>query len=501
MINKYFHIKKLQRLSRQQLTAITAVLLLLPTISGCKKFLDVPPKDRVPQSTLFNDEQGFKDAMIGVYLALDKPRNGAVFGLYTQNLSMGMLSTLAYNYDNAAEPNAGAGEGFFNNTVIYAYGDGTIQKEINGIWAGMYSTIASLNNLLNAIDGKKAVFTKDNFYRVKGEAVATRAMLHFDLLRMFGQPPLTGATAKAIPYVRKYDIRSTPFSTLNEALDSCIHDLHEAKSLLALTDTSSLLQGANDLFAAYTQNHINYWTVEALLARAHLYKGNTDSAQYYAKTVIGSNKFPLISSNVALSTALPSRDRLFSQELLFAVYSTNVKNYNGLFDKAAPGVSLRLINKNAVYTTGSGSANDYRFISWFDNNQANVNVPSKYFQDNNLPYPLQNIVPVVRVSEMYYIAAEAANAKANIGEAVSYLNMVRQRRGLTALNVAGISNSDSVSTEIMREYQKEFMQEGQTFFYYKRLNKDLSKVTLNTAVIPANAYVFPLPEKELQYNF
>jgi hypothetical protein len=498
MINIHFYKTRLLLLMKQQLVTIVAILLLLSS-GGCKKFLDVPPKDRVPQSLLFSDEQGFHDAMIGVYLALDKPRSGGRFGLYTQDLSMGMLSTLAYNYDNASVANAGAEGGFFNNTVIYAYGDAVVKPEIEGIWGGMYSTIASLNNLLNQVDGKRSVFTKDNFYRVKGEAVAARAMLHFDLLRLFGEPPLTGATAKAIPYVRKYDIGSTAFSTLNEGLDSCIQDLHEAKNLLALTDTSILLQGSNDLFAAYTQNHINYWTVEALLARVHLYKGNTDSAKHYAQAVIGSNKFPLISSNVALATR-PVRDRLFSQELLFAVYSTNVKNYNGLFDKSS-GVPLRLINKNAIYATGSGSTNDYRFISWFDNSQGGLNVPSKYFQDNNLPYPLQNNVPVVRVSEMYYIAAEAANAKSNIGEAVSYLNMVRQSRGLTALNAAGINSTDSISTEIMREHQKEFIQEGQTFFYYKRLNKDLTKVSLNTAIVPAKVYVFPLPEKELLYNF
>ena len=41
-------------------------------ISGCKKFLDVKPENKVPQATLFKDEQGFKEAMNGVYLAVDK---------------------------------------------------------------------------------------------------------------------------------------------------------------------------------------------------------------------------------------------------------------------------------------------------------------------------------------------------------------------------------------------------------------------------------------------
>jgi hypothetical protein len=52
----------------------------------------------------------------------------------------------------------------------------------------------------------------------------------------------------------------------------------------------------------------------------------------------------------------------------------------------------------------------------------------------------------------------------------------------------------------MREYQKEFIQEGQAWFYYKRLNKDLKQATGTTAVIPNNVYVFPIPDREREYN-
>jgi starch-binding outer membrane protein, SusD/RagB family len=502
MLRKHFNKNRLQPTATNAsvLWGIMGLLVLMTGISGCKKFLDVPPKDKVPQSILFNDEQGFKDAMIGVYLALDKPKNGGSYGLYTTDLSMGMLSTLAYNYDNASAANVGVGGAFYNNVVRYAYTDPQVRAEIDGIWGGMYSTIANINNLLTQIDGKKSVFTKDNYSRIKGEAIGARALLHFDLLRLFGQSPAVDANVKAIPYVRQYGVRPTAFSTVNEALDSCILDLHEARSLLAVTDTTKVLQASYDEYAAYAQNHINYWTVEALLARAHLYKGNLDSAHYYAAAVIGSNKFPLISSNVA-AAANTIRDRLFSQEVLFAVYSSSISLYNGqLFEKGI-GVPLLLqaAGKTALFTKGSGSATDYRYTSWFDN-VGSVNVPSKFFQGKGLPYQLQNNLPVVRVSEMYYIAAEAATTKGDIVTGVSLLNQVRQSRGLGALDVAGIPTTDSVSTEIMREYQKEFLQEGQTFFYYKRLNKDLTKVTTTTSIIPPNVYVFPLPDREVEYN-
>ena len=482
---------------------LSVIVLMIITVlmAGCKKFLDVPPKDKVPQSELFKDQQGFKDALVGVYLGMDKPTNGAVYGLYTTNLTMGMLSTMAWNYDNATTANVGVGGAFYNNVAYYVYADAQVKAEIAGIWGGMYNNIANLNNIIREIDSKKDVFTSDNLNRVKGESIALRALFHFDLVRMFGKPPLAGGNEKAIPYVSQFTVKPTPFSTVNAALDSCIADLLVAKELLGNTDTTSVLKAANDPFTSYTQNHLNYWAVQALLARVYLYKGDFDNADKYAKAVIGTNKFPLTTSNVAAATNI-IRDRTFSQEHLFSVYSSNIKNYNAdLFDKSS-GSPLRLLpaGKNAVYTTGSGNASDYRYNSWFDNNMAAVNVPSKFFQDNNLPYELQNIVPVIRVSEMYYVAAECANKKSDINEGVSLLNNVRLARGLNALNAAGITNTDSLSTEIMREYQKEFIQEGQTWFYYKRLNKDLKQVTSTTAFIPQDVYVFPIPDKEKEYN-
>jgi len=412
-----------------------------------------------------------------------------------------MMSTMAYNYDNATTANAGTGGAFYNNVVYYTYLDGEVRKEIDAIWGGLYNNIANLNNILIQIESKKEVFHRDNFNRVKGEAIALRGLFHFDLLRMFGKSPLTGAAEKAIPYVTQFTIKPTPFITLQAGLDSCIVDLLAAKEILAATDTSAVLKGVDDPFTSYTQNHLNYWAVQALLARVYLYKGDFENADLYSKAVIGSNKFPLISSNVAAAVNI-IRDRTFSQEHLFSVYSTSIRDYNNaLFDKSS-GTPLRLqpAAKNTVYTTGSGNASDYRYTSWFDNNVTATNVPSKFFQDNNLPYELQGIVPVIRASEMYYIAAECANKKNDINSGASLLNKVRQARGLNALNAAGIATTDSLSTEIMREYQKEFIQEGQTFFYYKRLNKDLKLVTGTVAMIPADAYVFPIPDKEKEYN-
>src|SRR3954469_6938009 len=214
---------------------VAGLLLFVVMLTGCEKFLDVPPKDKVPQADLLKDEQGFKDALTGVYLSMDKPQSGGSYGLYTTNLSMGMLSTLAYNYDNATSPAVGVGSTFYNNVVYYAYTDATVRAELDGIWAGMDNNIANLNKLLDNAEGKKEILTRDNYNRVKGEAIALRALFHFDLLRMFGQPPLTGSASKAVPYVTQFTVTPTSFATLQAGLDSCVADLTIAKDFLART--------------------------------------------------------------------------------------------------------------------------------------------------------------------------------------------------------------------------------------------------------------------------
>ena len=98
---------------------------------------------------------------------------------------------------------------------------------------------------------------------------------------------------------------------------------------------------------------------------------------------------------------------------------------------------------------------------------------------------------------MYYIAAETA---ADPVTGVGYLNTVRINRGLTAL--ATTITANTLQNEIMKEYRKEFVQEGQLYFYYKRNNINLNAVTNNPNSVPVGAlpYIFPLPDNEVQFR-
>ena len=68
-------------------------LLLMIVFSGCSDWLDVRPSDRVSEETAFSTISGFKKALNGVYVDMNKTE------LYGQALTCEMLEILAQRYD------------------------------------------------------------------------------------------------------------------------------------------------------------------------------------------------------------------------------------------------------------------------------------------------------------------------------------------------------------------------------------------------------------------
>jgi hypothetical protein len=91
---------------------------------------------------------------------------------------------------------------------------------------------------------------------------------------------------------------------------------------------------------------------------------------------------------------------------------------------------------------------------------------------------------------MYYIAAECSNPTTG----TELLTVVRRNRG-----IGTVISEDNISTEILKEYRKEFWAEGQLFFYYKRSNTPTipNGNTSGDVVMTTAKYMPPLPQSEL----
>jgi hypothetical protein len=116
---------------------------------------------------------------------------------------------------------------------------------------------------------------------------------------------------------------------------------------------------------------------------------------------------------------------------------------------------------------------------------------NKLWQVADMTAEFAKRMPLIRLPEMYLIAAEA-----NIADAAAYLNAIRENRGVTA--PVTVTAEEDLRKEIMMEYLREFTCEGVVFFYYKRLNAttlDGLSGTFNTA-----NYALPMPQEEIEFG-
>ena len=443
-------------------------LLVLSTaisITSCKKWVDVQPPLQVDQNTLFSNEQGFKDVLNGVYLQMGSK------SLYGRDLSLGFLSVLGRSYDTTISPAVG---NLFYQGARYNFQDPDVRATFKNIWDSLYFCIGNLNNLLANVDAKQNIFTGTNYNTIKGEALGLRAFLHFDLLRMFGpSPSASGLTVPAIPYVTQLTPYASPVLTNGAIVDSCISDLVNAQNLLSSTDMNT--------------SHFTIWAAKGLLARIYLYKGDLTNAQASALSVINSNRFPLVTAN---------SDLMFTREHLFSLFSSLnfALAYNKSVLNAVPPLGFTSLNQTALFVTGSGATTDWRkaFLDPATGSAiGNTISPRKFYSGTQSSI---NVLPMIRTSEMYYIAAEAANASKDSITATALLDTVRVHRNLLRYTTAALRR-DSINIEIAKEYQKEFLGEGQVFYYFKRKNLPFSSLPFTKVPLVSNAsYVFIKPE-------
>jgi len=457
------------------------ILIVLPlTLFSCNKWLNVEPESQVRDTYLFSTESGFKEALAGVYASLTYEP------LYGREMTFGLIGVLGYEWDSQASA--------YDFDKVYDYRISASLIRIDAIWNGMYTSIANDNKLLEEIDAKKSVFKGDNYYVIKGEALALRAFLHFDLLRVFGASYQENPQKIAIPYYKKTGSEIAPQLSVADVLDLAITDLKEAAELLNNVDPVNSGRTITTLddngYLLNRQVHLNYYAVQGLLARIYLYKKDYSNAQKCAEIVIESNKFPWIQPNALADKT--RADLTFSTEHLFALNVIRLKTIN---DASFVTVGNALFS--ATFTTRTeyyqNETSDYRYLNWFDFNSSATNYFNKYTQleGSGWPQAYRNKIPMIKLAEMYFIAAEAQR-NTNITAAASLINEVRIHRGLspTTINEA---NFDSV---LLLEFRKEFIGEGQLFFFHKRKNNASIPRAAGLNLITLKGYKLPIPVSE-----
>lgn len=470
---------------------IYTLCMLVPMMGllSCKKFLDVQPATQLTEEQAFSTEAGFQQALNGIY-AQAAGRN-----LYGDNLTMGFVSALGQDYLLSA---AGAP---LREAKNFTYTASSVMTTANNIWTGAYTLIAGTNKIIDFAEKNNSILSRTSYAQFKGEALGMRAMMHFDLLRLFGPEYVVGMNKKAIPYVKTVDRLTVPAITTAQVMDEVLADLTEAATLLK--DVDPIVK--NHLRAR--KCFMNYYAVKALEARARLYKGDKPGARAAALEVTTSGRFPFVASSAAAAAA-GTRDRLYMPEMVLMFRARDIANwvdignlaYFRFFNTINDKFTLSSANFNSLYETTTGGGTDLRYLYRVELD-GGFPFPSKYWQTNNVTIAntldtarLNQLVPAIRVSEMHYILAETSSS---VSQGIGHLNAIRQVRSLPLLSTTG--TNDYLDAEILKEYRKELYAEGQNFYFYKR--KNAKRMPPMTTDIPSlSIYTIPIPLTELEFN-
>ncbi|MEN5436342.1 RagB/SusD family nutrient uptake outer membrane protein [Sphingobacterium faecium] len=430
---------------------IASCIFISLSASSCKDFLDVKPTNSGDAETSIQTAADAKVIVNGVMSILShRDYYGRNFPLYA-DVKGGDFTIFA------------AGRGF---DYLYTFNHSASSNSYSSVWTQGFNAIAQINNLLKNIESLKATGSLENFNSYEGQALTARALVNFDLVRLYGEPYNENKAAWGIPIITKslkadaQELRST----VEETYKQILLDLKAAETLLPKTKLNG---------------YLNYYANKALQARVYLYMEDYPNALTAAQEVINSKVYTLYSN----ATWVDSWKSEFGTESIFelGIYPNESDLGNSslgtYFRRSAHGSSAILGNFMASDFFLNRLKQDDTDVRWGimardETSATRLGAIYKYSGGINLEGDKKSSnstavnFKVIRLSEVYLMAAEAA-LKSDKTLAANYLNEIRKRSPKLSL-----TNESTISLDIIAEERsKELAGEGHRFFDMIRLNK------------------------------
>ena len=369
---------------------------LLFSLTSCNDWLDVELDNKVDDDKLFNTAEGFKEALAGVYSSMSKS------SMYGGRLTMEYVDVLAQYYNSNST---------YEYWEDYDYENSGCRSIISGMWNNLYSCISQANCILEWADKNAGVLSESDRNQIRGEALALRAFLHFDLYRLFAPDVKWAQNAEGIPYNKEFGVSLPPMYSTKEVVQLVINDLLEAEKCLQndpiqnvvpymiRTSTSAgdvVDKAAKDEMDKYVAR-VNLYSVKAMLARAYQARGEYVAAVSKAKEVIDSGKFRLLEAT-SIDQSENMVDLLFSDEHIFSLRNKELSAYTKSIFKETSGGTTAL-RMEGSYNLYDGNQDDFRYSKWYVDFDF-----IKYVPDSNSIFTTK--VPLIKLSEMYLLIAE-----------------------------------------------------------------------------------------------
>jgi len=484
----------------QRYKLITGIcFILLPAqlfiLTSCKKsFIDISDPTRIASADYYGDSISIAAAVNAAYSGLQDMygRSGSSRGIWP-------FAEVASDNSTSVSDGVGVGE-----IELFTYT--SANPLIQGSWIAVYKCVSRCNVVLARAPAVTMNAAVKNRYLAEVKFI--RALSYFNAVRIWGDVPLVTKEIQTVQEAYTYG-RANKDSVYAQI----IQDLTDAETVLPVkyastTDMGRVTQGA----------------VKGLLAKVYLTQKN------YTAAAGKLNEFITLYDNITYSLQ-PGYANIFTTtnemnaEIIFAVRYT----------KGGLGIGSPFTNyfaPNSSVTGGVGNAGQYNTVrkDLVDTFVANGAADTRYAASISLyaatgAYYTKKYtdVPagdgdadcdwiVLRYADVLLMYAEALNEQSgsNVTAAVTYVNRIRTRAGLTGLT-AVTQTQESLRLAIERERRLELNLEGHRWFDLLRTDRAITvmnnhftkyQIKNGTVVVQIDAHnlLFPVPLSEINTN-
>ena len=468
---------------------LIAIALLGFSFSSCSDFLEQNPQTDLSENDFYKTADDILSAVNGVYSSLqegDIYGNWYVFGEIPSDNTRNQLS----------------GSVTTQNEFDQFYID-TQNSMIANFWKAAYKVINRTNTVLGRIDGIEINTELANRYKLECKFI--RALMYFNLVRVYGDVPLV---LKEISISESYDILREPKENVYNQI---IADLKEAQDLPVSYSTAEdgrATQGA----------------AKALLANVYMTLHKYAEAETILAEIINSGRYSLLENtpgslnidgykNVFSPVNHNSKEGIFEIQFLKGGYGEG-SNYANNFAPENSGTNVVAVGGTGgnnipemdiynAYEEGDLRRDFSMSLGYYDNRKNNEWVESRYvckFMD--VPYQnndASNNYPVIRYADVILMYAEALNQNGKTAEACKYLNMTR-RRGFgyqtTETSPVDLQTTDKAQFALMEELAFE----NHRWFDLIRTGRAVEVMRSKGFSLNETNLICPIPQKQIDVN-
>ncbi|HZL09534.1 MAG TPA: RagB/SusD family nutrient uptake outer membrane protein [Prolixibacteraceae bacterium] len=465
--------------------------LTLISFTGCKDLLVENPKTFISSTNFYKTAGDFDAALQGIYVNL---RN--IVGTKEGK----DVSEIFADYSDRPESAEQTGDFWKNNPSSNFW-------SIRYAWQYPYEIVNNANLILDALTSVN--LTADVKSKIEAEAKLLRAYAYFNLVQYFGDIPLRITPCRSLAETQ------TPKSPQADVYALILSDLTFAEA--NLPESGSVV------------GRVNKYVAKALLARVYLTtagfptnnKANYALAKAKALEVINSPKYALKTdyADVFHQTTYTTEsiwEALFSPptigNYLVTITAPTGNNTATLMPTAdfinsfPVGDRRKELGIKDGYTNAKGNL-------WVKRTYYNKFVNPQFFEDELSPNVSGSSCgytsPIIRLAEMYLIAAEAENEANGPANAYQYINIIRNRARINKADPTNVPDLADLSKEqfgaaVRMERKWELHLEGSAWFDMKRtqtFNK-VQEARGASLVVPIGSYnnTWLIPDFEISNN-